>query len=528
MSKNNIIKGTIILTLAGLATRILGFFYRVYLSNVLGAEKLGMYQLVFPIYGICFTLYAGGIQTAISKLIAAEQGRILSMPVFPPDSREMLASMESSQKQCRPNNMRKILSTGLLCSVSIALCLSFLLYNNAGLIAGRILLEPECASSLRVLSFVFPFCGITACINGYYFGLKKTGVPAATQLFEQIVRILSVYLIAMYFGKGDQSVTCELAVLGVVFGEIASNIYNIGSFFFTKNPGGPPTGEKVLKPLAKLSLPLMGNRLLINILHSFEAILIPSMLKKSGLSSSDALGIYGILTGMSIPFILFPSTITNSLATVLLPAISEANAGGNRKMIDHTTSISVKYSLIIGIFSTGVFMLFGESIGEVFFHNEMAGRFLVTLSWLCPFMYLTTTLGSIINGLGKTHLTFFNTVIGLSIRILFVLYLVPQKGIQGYLTGLLVSELSIGVLDCMAIYRTTHLSFDAVNWLVKPSIILLVLGYLLKQSYTFLASAWTVSAFVLLVAFCIVLLVLFLIFLLLTGIISTKDFKNRA
>jgi len=66
MSKNTIIKGTLILTFAGLLTRLIGFFYRIFLSKALGAETLGLYQLIFPVYGICFTIYASGIQTAIS------------------------------------------------------------------------------------------------------------------------------------------------------------------------------------------------------------------------------------------------------------------------------------------------------------------------------------------------------------------------------------------------------------------------------------------------------------------------------
>lgn len=511
MSKNTIIKGTIILTLAGLLTRLMGFFYKIYLSNMLGAEKLGLYQLIFPVYGICFTLYAGGIQTAISNLIAAEQGR----------------SALVGQKGARhfSNQTKRILAAGMVLSLTMALFLSLLVYKNADFIAASIILEAKCAASLRLLSFVFPFCGITACINGYYLGLKKAGVPAGTQLLEQVVRVLSVYILAGVLGKGDTGVTCELAVLGVVLGEIASNLYNIASLFVTKLPAGSPDKKNVIRPLCRLALPLMGNRFLINILHGMEAVLIPSMLRKSGLSSSEALSIYGVLTGMSIPFILFPSTITNALATFLLPTVSEAHAGHKQKLIDHTTSMAIKYSLIVGIFSTGIFLLFGNALGQLFFHNEKAGEFLVILSWLCPFMYLTTTLGSIINGLGKTHLTFINTVTGLSIRILFVIYMVPARGILGYLIGLLVSELSIGLLDCLSIYRIVHLSFDAIDWIVKPAIIFVFLGYFAKRFYDYFSLSTAISPLLLLTLFCIVMLVLFIILLFLTKTIRRDEFR---
>ena len=68
--RNKLIQGTLILTATGFITRIIGFVYRIFLANILGTNLLGVYQLVFPVYGICFTIYGAGIQTAISQLIA--------------------------------------------------------------------------------------------------------------------------------------------------------------------------------------------------------------------------------------------------------------------------------------------------------------------------------------------------------------------------------------------------------------------------------------------------------------------------
>ena len=74
IKNSHLFKGTLILTLAGFITRIIGFF-RIFLSNTMGAERLGIYQLIFPVYGICFTIYATGIQSAISRLVAFELGK---------------------------------------------------------------------------------------------------------------------------------------------------------------------------------------------------------------------------------------------------------------------------------------------------------------------------------------------------------------------------------------------------------------------------------------------------------------------
>lgn len=499
MKKNKIITGTLILTLAGFVTRIMGFFYKIYLSNALSARDLGLYQLVFPIYGICFTLYASGIQTAISQMAANH-----------PDK-------------------RRVLYSGMFSSVLLAGLLSVLVYFNADYLATSIVLEPSCANSLRVLACVFPFCGMTACINGYYYGLKKTAVPALNQLLEQLVRILSVYFFAIFFGGGDTKVTCELAVFGVVLGEIAADIFSLLSLLFKKPVKITPASrlrstESVFRRLFALALPLTATRLVVSLLNSGESILIPHMLKTYGLSSAEALGVYGVFHGMSLPFILFPSTITNSLAVLLLPAISEAQAVGKESRIQHIGNVTVKYSIIIGLLSTCVFLVFGNAMGNIFFHNPAAGSFMMILSWLCPFLYLSTTLGSIINGLGQTHLTFFNTVIGLSIRIAFLFILVPKQGINGYLTGLLISQLTISLLDFQAVNKSFSLKIDAVSWLLKPGISLVFLGFLTSKSYLFFSGLPGSSPALVLFTSCLIMCLFYLALLYILGVIRLSDF----
>ncbi|MDE6635786.1 MAG: polysaccharide biosynthesis C-terminal domain-containing protein, partial [Lachnospiraceae bacterium] len=93
--------------------------------------------------------------------------------------------------------------------------------------------------------------------------------------------------------------------------------------------------------------------------------------------------------------------------------------------------------------STFIFFTFGADLGSFVFHDENVGTFIEILSFLCPFLFLTTTLSSIINGLGKTHVTFVITIIGLAIRIFITIKTVPSQGISGYLISLLVSQLIV-------------------------------------------------------------------------------------
>ena len=68
---NPLIAGTLLLTVTGLSSRVIGFFYRIFLSRIIGAEGLGIYQLIFPIFALCIAFSASGIQTAVSRFVAA-------------------------------------------------------------------------------------------------------------------------------------------------------------------------------------------------------------------------------------------------------------------------------------------------------------------------------------------------------------------------------------------------------------------------------------------------------------------------
>ena len=59
-TKSTLLTGTLFLTLAGILTRIIGFFYRIFLSRTIGAEGLGIYQLIAPVTAICFAFTAAG------------------------------------------------------------------------------------------------------------------------------------------------------------------------------------------------------------------------------------------------------------------------------------------------------------------------------------------------------------------------------------------------------------------------------------------------------------------------------------
>ena len=170
--RHPLIVGTILLTITGLVSRIIGFFYRIYLSRLFGEEGMGIYQLLGPMLALTFSLCAAGLQSAISKYVAGK-----------------VAAKDSASAY-------RYLFVGMFYSLILSFfCMEFLLLLSEQ-IAQSFLQENRCASMIRILAYSIPLCSIHSCINGFYYGIKKTLIPSITQLIEQIFRFLPYFFVA--------------------------------------------------------------------------------------------------------------------------------------------------------------------------------------------------------------------------------------------------------------------------------------------------------------------------------------------
>lgn len=464
--KSNIIKGTLILSCASILSRIIGFIYRIYLADILGEQLLGTYQLIFPIYVLCFTIYGAGMQSAISQVVATLMGK---NNTHPQDSnfKDNTSKYSSSSIAVSKNNNnsslvkgnypfvsssarnitpRTILLAGTILSFILALFLSIFINFNSKWIACNILMVPDCDIYLKLLTYLFPFCSISACICGYQYGLENAKPPAIAGIIEQITRILFVFIVQGFFS--DKEICCQIAVYGLTVGEFFGFLYNMSTI---KNKTFNKRKNKIsLKESFKLLLPvfisLTSIKLTISLLHSVESIFIPASLVKYGYTVNEALSVYGIYSGMAMPFIMFPATITMAISTMLLPAVSKAHSSGNKKQIKKLIRRTSYFCLVTGMAATVFFLLFGNICASLFFHNELAGRYLTVMSFLCPFLYLNMTYSSILNGLGKPHMTFVITVVCTLIKILSLIFFVPKYGMIAYIAASLVAEALLCVM----------------------------------------------------------------------------------
>ena len=481
MSKKTIIKGTLILTIAGLLTKILGFYNRIFLTRLIGVVELGKYQLVFPIYMFVFACCSQGISTTLTKQTSYYIGK---------------GSKEKADY---------IFRLSICISTILSLLLAVIIYINSNPISYNLLKNTDCGILLRIITIAMPFVAIKSCINFYFIGIDKPGYHGFSHLIEQIIRISAAYILSIYF-MADK-VDAVLAVIAVVIGEISATVISIviyyvnriktrnisyfkkdnykndnnKSYYKTDNNKSyyktdnnkkdnnkrydkynknievkkTPLTLKEKKDVRQYfkndAIPITINNIIFTLFSTLEAIIMPAMLFHYYNDSEIALEMFGIVTGIVIPFILFPATITTSLSTMLLPAISYANARNDIKTINKALKNCIIFCLLLGALASTGFYILGVPMCEFAFKSKKAGILLKKLCLLCPLIYTSGNLTSILNGIDKSFFALICNITGISIRICFIFLLVPKLGLDAYALGMFSSYTVINLLMLLGI-----------------------------------------------------------------------------
>lgn len=444
MKTNTILKGTLILTCAGIVTRLLGFYYRIFLTNTIGAEGLGLYQMVFPLSSICLAISSSGISIAISRYTAA--------------------FFSTGEKK----HSKDSLIVGMTISLILSLLSAAILFSASNLIALYIFDDIRSRILIQILALSIPLAVIHSSIASYYMGRSNAAVPAAAQLIEQLVRVGSVLLIFTVRESKGLSVSAATGMAGLLCGEAASCLFSLtvcslsSKDFHIKNP------MELTGKMLHMAVPLSLNRVILSFIHSMEAVLVPAMLRQNGLTPSESLSTYGILSGMAFPLIMLPSTLINSFSAMLLPAVSGDGSKQHAASVRRTISTAYEYSMLIGIFCLGAFLIWGNEAGNLLFGVPQVGIYVTAFAWICPFLYISTTLASILNGLGKTKQTLFLDVSSHLLKILLIVLLIPKMGITGFLISFLVSEITLALLSAAFLNHLYSVQFDVFALVVRP------------------------------------------------------------
>lgn len=435
--KSPIITGTFFLTAAGLITKLIGFFYRIFLSRIFKEEGLGIIGLVSPVIVLAHSIFAAGIQNAITRFVAAS-------------------------KKEKTAEAYGFLFTGIAISIFLSGITTYVVFSQAPFIAANIIGERRCTPLLRISALSFPLATIHSCLNGFFYGQKRASIPAVSIIIEQIVRVLTVYFLYNITVRVGANVSLSYICLGMLAGEFCSAIFSCCMLAFSRKNQVFSLHESFSRhkgmSIVSLALPISLNRICISLISTLETIQLPKKLMDSGLTSSDALSVYGVFSGMALPLIMFPSAITGSVSSLLLPSVSEAQSQGDTRRIRKFIYLTIGFCFLLGIFFLLFFSVFANLLGTLLFDSPIAASQISALSLVCPFLYLSGTLCSILNGLGKTGTTFVLNISSILLRLGFVYFVVPLTGFSGYIYGILCSQIVFDFLIILALKR--YLSYN--------------------------------------------------------------------
>ncbi len=468
MSKKSFVSGAIILMLAGFIVKIFGFVYRIYLSNLIGSEGMGLFQLISPVYSLVILTLTSGISIAVSKMVAEESARNHFV------------------------NLRRITFCALTIVVASGLIISVFIFLNLNFIANVVLKDSRTYYSLLLLIPCIPVIAAASALKGYFYGMQEVVPTAFSQIVEQIVKISLVIAVSSYFVNAGLEYACALATIGTALGEISNllvliAVYKIKKKGIQEEKAGKGFLRKrvIVKEIISISVPVSFNRFIMSVMTAFEFILIPRRLLAGGLSYSRSMMEYGKLTGMAMPLLTFPSLVTSSLATTLVPAISEAISLKNLRAVNYRISKSIQLTFILGFIFTSIFLSYPNEIGGILYRKEKIGDILYMLSFTCIFTYLQQTLLGILNGLGKQAVSLNNSIIGSIIRISFVYFGIPVYGIKGYIWGIIISSACVCILNLLTVVKTTGMAIDIKNWIIKPGTVGITMFLISRYIYSF-------------------------------------------
>ena len=449
LKKTIFIKNAIILTATSLILRVAGVIFKVWIAAAVGSEGIGLYQLVFSVYVLATVFATSGISTAVTRLVSEE----LAL---------------GSKKGCL-----KILKRAIMLSLVIAVASMAIIFFGAEFIAFHVLAEPRAAAALRIIPLSLPFMGISSCIRGYFIARRNVTPNAIGQIFEQSARIgIILFLVKRVVSRGISAV-CSVIILGDCLAEALSLFFLSACFFFDCKKINFLSGRKrppyaVVKKILHITAPITSGRYLNTLLRTAENILVPKNLAKYPLSSTNALAQFGMIKGMALPILFFPSAILNAVSTLLIPEMSEASAKNQKGLVKSAVYNIIKLTSLISFIFAAVFFVAGENIGILIYKDATVGYLLKALSPIVPLMYLDSISDGILKGLDQQVFSFRTAISDSVIRIILILIFLPISGLKGFIGIMYFSNFLTCFMNVGRLIKVTNTVIKPIYELALP------------------------------------------------------------
>lgn len=409
---------TIILIITSLILKSITSVFSIYISNIVGAEAIGVFGLVMSVYMFMITLATSGLNLACTRIVSEE-----------------LANNNI-------DNAKKAGKVCILISLFFGALAGVILFINARLIVKYFLHNKVNIYVIYTMCIALPFIAMSSSINGYFTAVRKVYKNVISQFVEQISKILfTTYIVHLFLPKGLDYI-CFSLILGDVISEVLSFIcsYLLYLYDVKKHLSLKRNSYYFTKRILKITIPVAITSYIRSGLSTLKQIIIPSSLEKSGMECSIAFSHYGIVSGMVLPIIMFPSIIISSFSSLLIPEFSRYMAKKDFKRIREVTTYSIILTTIISLVLTIFFMIFAENINQIFYKDYDITSYLKLISPLILFIYVDIVVDSILKGLDAQVSVMFINVIDLIVTVSFIYFFVPIFGTKGYILSLYISE----------------------------------------------------------------------------------------
>ena len=389
--KNKFLQATFILMLGGLITKLLGFAIRIIYTRMVGSDAINLYSLVMPTYSLLLTIATLSLPVVISKLISEHKTKSI-----------------------------KILSSATVIIFILNLLVIVAIYFTKDFIASTLLNDPRCSVLLMAMALTFPFVSLSSILKGYFYGKQKMAPHTISNVIEQLVRMLLIFLII----PGLVHKGIVYSVMGLILISIASELSSILTFLvflpkkfkITKQDLKPDL--RTAKEILSISVPTVSGRLVGNIGFFFEPIILTNVLLFAGYSMDFILNEYGAYNAYTISLLSMPSFFIAAISSSLLPEISKYYYHKNYVMVKRRLKQAVVLSFIVGgIFSAFIYF-FREPLLSTLYNTTKGSEYIEILAPFFVLFYLEGPLQSVLQAVGKAKTTMFITMVAVFTKLI--------------------------------------------------------------------------------------------------------------
>ena len=419
----------LLLTGVNLLLRFVGTSFQVYLSSRIGAEGIGLLQLVLSVGSMALVAGMAGIRTATMYLTAEEIGRK------------------------RPHNITWVLSGCTLYSIAISAFIAGGVYYFAPLIADNWIGNADTVSAIRLYAAFLPVNCLTGVMVGYFTGANRIGTLAAVEVAEQIVAMVCTMIFLNLWAGHDSVRSCQAVIMGSALGACLTLL----CLLILRLRERPKTGNRIpiCRRLADTAVPLAIADDLRTGISTVENLMVPRRLALYP-GALSPLAAFGTVCGMVFPVLMFPTAILFGLTELLIPELARCRAAESQLRIRYLVRKTLRLALLYGTVCGGILFLCADNLCIALYGSEEAGTYLKWFSALAVMLYSDLVTDAMIKGLGQQKASVRYNIFTNILDVAFLYVLLPRYGIAGYFASFLVTHVINFALSIRRLLRISR------------------------------------------------------------------------